>query len=327
MKGALKTIAALAGLALAATACSNGSATPKSTSTTAAAGTRASNSSPRFKPPAAYGTVASVSGDTLEVQNSSGQTTVELTSATAITDTADASLSDVAAGDCVSVFGAPPNGSGGSSTPLSQIAASSVSISEPGPSGCERGLGGRTVTGGSTAGPGKGFQNFRGGSSNGQAPAGGQNLQNGTAASGSVTSVSAPDFVMQGRALTGFRRSSSSSTTTSSTLPPETSITVSTDSSTRFTKTGKGSPKDVTDGSCVVVQGSANSIGVVTATSLSITPAGPNGCALGFANPSGSGGFPGSSGSTGPGQSAGSAGGSGGGPVFVQGTGAAGGGA
>ncbi|MHB8449328.1 MAG: hypothetical protein ACYDAQ_02500, partial [Mycobacteriales bacterium] len=56
------------------------------------------------------------------------------------------------------------------------------------------------------------------------------------------------------------------------------SRTVILSASTRILRVQAGTIADIATGDCVVAAGSTNSIGTVTASSLSLTPAGPNGC-------------------------------------------------
>src|SRR5215469_3821717 len=104
-RGWTPTLAGLGLVALVTAACGNSgtTATPPATSSSPApAATQAAF-------PGAFGTAAAVSGSSLEVQNpTSGQVTVNFTSATLITETVAGASSDVSVGSCVAVAGQPP---------------------------------------------------------------------------------------------------------------------------------------------------------------------------------------------------------------------------
>ena len=73
--------------------------------------------------PAASGTIATILGQDLEVQGTSGQTTVELTAKTTITATVAVSLKDITAGACISATGT--KGKDGT------VDATLISVSQP----------------------------------------------------------------------------------------------------------------------------------------------------------------------------------------------------
>jgi len=75
-------------------------------------------------------------------------------------------------------------------------------------------------------------------------------------------------------------------------------VEISTSSSTTYTKIESASHAAVVVGRCVTVTGSKSKSGTVTATSVSIRSAGPNGC-VGFEGRGGGGGFVGGSGAGG----------------------------
>jgi hypothetical protein len=80
---------------------------------------------------ATVGKVAAVTGSTLEVQGSSGQTTVKVAGSTTITRTvkvSSSSLASIAVGMCVTAIG-PTNSIG-------TVAATRLVLSAPGPNGC-----------------------------------------------------------------------------------------------------------------------------------------------------------------------------------------------
>jgi hypothetical protein len=81
----------------------------------------------------AFGQVAAVSGNTLEVQGPAGEVTVKITPSTTITRTVKTSASSIAVGLCVTAVG-PTNSIG-------VVSATRVSLSNPGPNGCTRSFG------------------------------------------------------------------------------------------------------------------------------------------------------------------------------------------
>ena len=96
--------------------------------------------------PGASGTVAAISGKTIQVQNEqSGQVAVTWTAKTAFTQQVDAALADVKVGACVAVT------SDAQSTDGDPVTATSVRITEATDDGCAGGMGG-----GMGGGPGGG---------------------------------------------------------------------------------------------------------------------------------------------------------------------------
>ena len=270
---------AVGAVALVAGACSSAAAnnTPAGTSESSSG----NQPSARPTPPAASGSIASISGTSMEVQNQqTGQETVEWTSSTTFSHTVSASLSTVAVGDCVSAIGTPSG---------SSVAANQVTISQPDSSGtCQAGGGGLGFGGGSASGgPPSGFTPPNGGTfpGGGSQPSGG-NFANFGSASGKVTAVSGSGFTVEGVLRSAANRSSS---------PKTTSITVSTSSSTNYSQTASTDSSSLAVGLCVTAQGSADQQGNITATSISIrNPDSSGSCGFGF-RPGGASGASGSS--------------------------------
>lgn len=304
----------LAVMSLLAAACGGGgssaakapatTAPPATTTTTAAAATNPGGAgSPGGASafgPAASGKIASITGNTLEVQNTeTGQTTVDLTASTTIIASLKASLSDVKVGVCITATGS--KGSAGA------VKATTVTISSPTNGTCNRGFGG-----GGAAFGGGGF----GGRTGGTFPGAGTRPRTtvtrpaGTVAfaTGKVTAVSGSTITVQGTrfAFAGGRTSTTTGalTTTTTVSPGPEIVTVST--ATKYLKTGKATAGQLTVGECATAIGSTNTIGVVTARALTITQPTSTGCTAGF------GGFGGGFG-RGGGGGGGGAGGAGGG--------------
>ncbi|MHB1787735.1 MAG: hypothetical protein ACYCS7_16680 [Acidimicrobiales bacterium] len=266
---AIAITAALGALGLMAAACGGGSsATHPSTQPAAAR-----NSSPSASRPSAFGQLAAVSGQTLEVQNpQSGQVTVNLTSATVITQTVTATASDLASGECVAATGTKDTSG--------VISAAAVTISQPGPTGCTRSLRGQR------GGFGGGSGGLRGGSARSGVHATGRAGQPRRSASfavalGKVSSISGTTVQVQVRPPT------STTTTRAARTPitPASSFTFS--STTRWTKVLVAGPSALVVGQCVSAFGPSDSTGAVTARTLAIHPAGPNGCSRGLRPSSG----------------------------------------
>jgi hypothetical protein len=233
--------------------------------------------------PAASGMIASVSGNTLEVQDpQTGQTTVNVSSKTVINATVSASESDIAKGTCISATGT--KGAGGS------VDAKNVGIFAATKGQCARGFG---------AGGGGVFR-FTGGTvprrTTGSRPA--TNFKrpaNFASASGKVTSKSGTKISVEAVTV-----SFSKGKVTTKTGPK----TVDVAKSTKYTKTERATVSSLKVGECVTATGSTNNIGAVSATTLMVTKATSSGCSAfgGFGGFGG--GFP---------RAGGSGGGSGGG--------------
>jgi hypothetical protein len=207
-------------------------------------------------PPGVFGSIAAVSGQTLQVQNpQSGQTAVTYDGSTKITNSVAGTLADVTSGACVSVVGT----SSGEGQP---VGATAVTITQAGANGCSFGNGGQRPSGSNSPRP---SNRPRPSGSNGPRPSTGNNPAGGPRAFGAVTAVSA----------TGF--------TVHSTFGANaTDVTVNVTSATTYTKTVSADPSVLVVGACVAAQGKADDTGAVAATSIAVSKAGPNGCTGGF---------------------------------------------
>lgn len=238
--------------ALAVTLAACGStATPAGDTTQAPNSTRPSRTG---APPGAFGTVAEVSGNAAQVQNpQNGQVTVNFDGSTTFTDSVAAALTDVTTGECVSV-----TGTAGSSA--DQLTAKAVTITKPGTNGCSAGGGDGTGGGGGASRTPNPSRQPRPSGSN--AP-----NANGSRVFGTVSAVSATGFTTHG-------------TNPSTKANVDTTVTV--DSSTTFTKTVSATSAALVVGVCVAALGKADDTGAITAKSIAISKAGPNGCSGGF---------------------------------------------
>jgi hypothetical protein len=271
---------ALAGLGivvLGVTACggsSGNAATPAATiASSAAPGSSPSPSASQAAFPGVVGTAAAVSGSSLEVQNpTSGQVTVTFTANTPISDTVSVTTKDVTVGSCVTVVGKPST-TGSAAT---SVTATSVTISAPVKGNC--------------TGAGAGAGGFGGGGFGGTRPSGAPRpsfsarprptgsqgaFGNGAfgGANGKVLSVSATGFVVQARSR------AAGSTGSAATVR---SVTVITNSASKYLKTVTASASALKVGQCITAVGTANSIGAVAARSIRISQPGPSGCVTGF---------------------------------------------
>jgi hypothetical protein len=272
---------ALAGVGivlLTATACGSSgttSSTPTAAPAQAASTPKPSSSAAAF--PGVTGTAAAVSGSTMEVQNpTSGQVTVTFTASTPITDTVSVTAKDVTVGSCVTVIGKPST-TGSATGP---VTATTVTISAAVKGAC-------TGAGGFGGG-------FGGGGFGGTRPSGAPRpsfsarprptgsrgaFGNGGfgGANGKVLSVSATGFVVQARTRTpGSAGAASPGTSTT------TSVTVITNSASKYLKTVSATASALKVGLCVTAIGTPNSIGAVAARSIRISQPGPSGCVTGF---------------------------------------------
>jgi hypothetical protein len=211
--------------------------------------------------PAASGTLASLSSDTLEVQSpQSGQTTVNLSSRTVITATVPVSESNVTKGTCIAATGT--KGSGGS------VDATTVAIFAATKGQCARGFG--------ASGGGGSFTPPKGSGTGGSGPSRTRGTRapttrpaNLATASGKVTSRSGTKIGVEAVTV-----SFSKGKVTTKTGPK----TVDVSKSTRFTKSERVAAGSLKVGECVTATGSTNSIGAVSATTLIVTQATSSGC-------------------------------------------------
>lgn len=272
-------------LALALAACGGSSPAPAANTGGSSQAPGGGNRTGGGAPPGVFGSIAAMSGQTLQVQNpQSGQTAVTYDGSTKITNSVTGALSDVTNGECVTVNGT----SSGQGKP---VAATAVTITQAGANGCSFGNGGQRPSGSNVPRPSGSNRPRPSGSPN---PSAGNNPAGGPRAFGAVTAVSA----------TGFTVHSTFGTTTSD-------VTVTVTSATTYTKTVTADASVLVVGACVAAQGKADDTGAVAATSIAVSKAGPNGCTGGFRG--GAGGFGGGRGGGGGGQGGNNGGGTGGG--------------
>jgi hypothetical protein len=301
--GRLVLAAPLLALALAACGGSNSGASVAPSGTggnaEASAGAGPSASGGQRQQPGVSGQTAAISGDTLQVRTSDGQTAVQFTASTRITQQKAATAASVKVGECLVATGSPDAAGTG-------LTAQTVTISPAsGTTGCTADAGGRGFGGpGASDGPGGG--GFGAGSG---APRASRTAQPGqgapsgapttpvSTALGTVKAVTATSVTVDGQLRTFSRQSPGSTPGASPTgaSAPRT-VTVTLASTTRYTSTVTVKSSALAVGQCVTAVGQANDIGAVAARSIAIRPASSDGtCSTGFG---GFGGRRGAAGST-----------------------------
>jgi hypothetical protein len=271
--------------------------------------TTASTTPPRPAFSTASGTVAAVSTDSMEVQNpTTGQVTVSWTPTTTFSQTATVPASQLVVGDCVTVLSSTTAKTGPiKATTVSLRASTNGSCS----GGAGFGFGGGGAGGGAPAGAG-GAGAFGGrGFARGSFPGGGTFPRNGAAArrfsgaagrlaSGQVLSLAGGTFVVKGFTVVPPKATSKSTKGSKSKPPALTRKTVETKvtfgSSTQFTTVQQASASNLSVGVCATALGPAGQTGAITATTISLRPAGPSGCTTTFGGFGGFGGLRGAGG-------------------------------
>jgi hypothetical protein len=229
-------VVGLAGVLVLA-ACSNGAAGSHDSTTPASASPAGpANDGPRG--PAASGTVAAISGKTMQVQNpQAGQVAVAWTSSTKFTHQVTATLAAVKAGDCVTAV-APS----GTSFDATSFTATSLVVDTG------------ACTGGTGARPARPPSGFPSGPKPSGIPSGGVRV--GAVASGKITSIAGTTLVIAARQFSGSGTANKTVTITS-----RTKITTEAQTTAASVKVGK----------CVTAEGKADSTGAVSATQVHIT--------------------------------------------------------
>lgn len=243
-------------------------ASSSSATTVAPAGGQTATGPATF--PGAFGSVAAISGSSMEVQNAAtGQTTVSWTSSTSFIETVKETEAALTPGMCAAVTGIHANG---------KLTARSVTISAPSPAG--------TCPDRRGAGIGAAFTR-PGAAQSGSAPSG--SIPSGTRTagpgnfsftSGKVVSASGPTLVLYGTTFSGGlgRRTGSTSTTT----VPASDITVTLASATTYTEQKAVTAANLAVGDCVAATGTTDDTGAVTARTVRITSTGGQDCSSAF---------------------------------------------
>lgn len=253
-----------------ATACGGAAATTASSGASSAPTGDTAQGQPQG-PPGVSGLIAEVSGRTLQVQGPSSQTAVTYTATTRITETVYATAAAVKVGMCAQARTVPPAGASSAPTaPPTSITATTVTLSQPVAGSCAGGFGG-----------GRGAGGFRpnGGLPRSPRPGGGAGRRfggGGGGAFGLITSVSATGFTV------ASIRPAFGATASPAPSPSSVPVQVTTTSATTYTVSRAAGPSAVKVGLCVTARGPADSVGAVTATSLSLRPAVAGACSSGF---------------------------------------------
>jgi hypothetical protein len=222
-------------------ACSNSSPTSHDSSTPAPASPAAGQDNARQRGPAASGTVAAISGTTMQVQNpQAGQVSVTWTSSTKFSHQIATTLAALKIGDCVTAV-APS----GTSFDATSFTATSLLVSS----------GACTVGGGPRP---SGFPSDRPtGFPSGARPSGFPSGRAfGAVASGKVSSIAGSTLTIAARQFGGSGTSNK---------------TVTVASSTKITTEAVTTATSVKVGKCVSAEGRADSTGAVTATRVQVT--------------------------------------------------------
>ena len=234
-----------------------------------AAGPADAQTSGNTPSPFTTGMLAGLTGSTLTVQARNGNnTTVVVTSSTNYLQTTSASASDIAKGDCVRVAGTGSASSG--------VQASTVVITKPTSKGCTRnpagtGRGGAGRFGNRT--PGSGGPPFT--TPNGTPftlPGGSTVPSNIAAAFGTVSSVSGQQLTVKSQAPQTNKNAKAKTRT----------VTVTLTGSTTLMQTIKAAESNLAVGSCVSANGTVDSLGTITAKSVTISQPVNGSCAGGF---------------------------------------------
>ncbi len=263
--------------------------------TVADAASTSSGSSASRSFPGASGSVAAITGTSMEVQNQlSGQVTVNWTTSTTFSQMVDVSASSVAVGDCLTVTGS-------TSKKSKAVKATTVTVSQPTSGQCSGGLGGfagsgsggppsgGNLAGGGSGGPPSGGS-FPGGGSGGppsgaNLPGGGsgrpRSLSNVGFASGKVTAVNSGSLTISGFSSASLSAPKKNAKGTRPTVKTST-VKVTISSSTTYKESQGAASTALAVGDCVTAAGSNDSTGTVTASSVQITSTGSASCTSGF---------------------------------------------
>jgi len=239
--------------------------------------------------PGVVGQTVELAGDTLQVRTAEGQTAVQFSATTRITEQRAATAAAVTVGACVVAVGSPD--AGGTGVAAQTVTVSAATSGQSCAADAGRGFGGG---GGGFGGGARGTRTGQPGGGPGAGQPGGQPGGNGGApttpiatAFGTVTAVTPTSVTLTGGLRTFARQAAGSSgarptgsTSESPTLSP---VTVTLTATTRVNSTVVVPSSALAVGQCVTAQGPSNDIGTVTAGAISIRPAAADGtCTTGF---------------------------------------------
>jgi len=296
--GATRLLVATPVLALALAACGGGSSTGTGGggSPATAAGATGGGAAPSGsgtgtarQPAGVSGQTAQIDGDTLQVRTAEGQTAVQFTAATRITEQKTATVAAVTVGSCVVVIGAPDAAGTGVTAQTVTVSPATAGQDCAADVGGGRGFGGggagfggaRGTRTGQPGGPGGGFNGNGGGGGNGS----GAPTTPIATAFGTVTAVTPTTVTLQGRlrSFTANRGAGGSPGASPTGSPAMAPVSVTLAAATRFTSTVVVPSSALAVGQCVTAIGPSNDIGAVAARSIAVRPAGSDGtCTAGF---------------------------------------------
>jgi len=229
---------------LALAACGSGTAASSNNNSSSSSNTanRSGNNGPGgLQRRGAAGELAQINGTSLILNTTNGDVTVDYTNTTTITQTKTGVLADVVPGSCIIATGTK-DASG-------TLVAASVRLSQPVNGACNAGFG--TRPGGANGTPPNGTPR--------RTPPPGQPIP--SFAAGKVTTVDGTSITLQ------------PTTGAAQTITVPTTVTVA--------ESSVASASSLEVGDCIQATGQKDSNGTVTATGLSIVPAGPSGCFTG----------------------------------------------
>lgn len=210
-----------------------------------------------------------MSGQTLQVQNTSAQTAVTWSAATKFTRAVPATL---AAGDCVTVTGTPGTGSAITATSV-RVVSTGGTCTVTRPSGAPSAF----PTAGEQRGNGAPPSGAPGGGA-GPSGAPGGGGRNFATAFGTVKSVSGSTVVLSGTLRAGGRARGTTPSAAPTATPAASAITVTLGSSVPVLAGAAATGADAKVGLCATATGKADTTGTVAATAIALSPKGAAGC-------------------------------------------------
>jgi hypothetical protein len=269
--------------------------------------------------PVADGLLQSRSGNTLSLSGANGTSKVIVTTKTGYQETKATDVTAVKVGSCVRVNGSGDTSSGIAATTVAVLDAASCKQSAQGLPGNGNGnRAGNRPGNGEFPGYGRQFPGggeFPGGGApngyfpGGQAPTGGAGGfrggagGNGGGITGKVTAVDGTSVKVKGRVVTFPSRNAESGANNGANAAPTVknkTVAVTLDGATAYTETVAASADTLTAGVCVNARGTTDSVGTVTATSVTVSQPVNGACTsrFGFGPGSGPSGSTGSGGAT-----------------------------
>ena len=248
------------------------SADKPSGTATARAGGNATARAGGNRVPGTFGLIADISGTTLQVQGSSGQTAVTYTDTTTITSQTAGSTADLTQGSCVSVRGAAASGT----------AATSITISSPVNGQCVNSPGGGFGGGGGTPPSGAPQGGMPSGAPEGGMPSGDPQGGRPSGDPQGGRPSGAPGGG-QGGGVVGTVQSFANGTLTVAVTQggSASDSTVTVADTTTITKSVTADAAALKVGTCAWANGTTDNTGAVAATSIRVSEAVNGACSMG----------------------------------------------